>query len=192
MIVYDCEIKYAILAKDASKAQGIKYCKGWSDFKGMGISCICAYDYDSGRWRVFFDDNLNQFQKLIDISDFVIGFNSDHFDNRLCKAHGVTISEEKSYDIYMEIKKADGYAPNDRIKGYSLDDCVRANLGSEVVGKTEDGALAPVFYQRGQYGRLVDYCMNDVYLTRLLFEMAVERRLVSPVTRKTLSHIRIP
>lgn len=50
--------------------------------------------------------------------------------------------------------------------GYRLDDLAWLNLNT---GKTGNGALAPELYQKGQWGKLIDYCLQDVNLTRMLF-----------------------
>jgi hypothetical protein len=45
MLVYDCEIINAIKPKKPSEVRkDIKYCDGWEDYKGMGISCVGLYD----------------------------------------------------------------------------------------------------------------------------------------------------
>lgn len=63
---------------------------------------------------------------------------------------------------------------------YSLDAMAKAQkLGQ----KTGNGATAPVDYQRRNYGKLIDYCLNDVSLTYQLFSLAYYVRfgqLVSP------------
>lgn len=42
------------------------------------------------------------------------------------------------------------------------------------------GWHAPVLYQHGQYGELIDYCLNDCYITGALFDAAQSRALISP------------
>ena len=75
MIIFDCEIVKGILGKNDTPIDGIEYCNGWDDHKGMGISCICAYDYPTNVYRVFCQDNLNEFQKLIRAFQFYLNFN---------------------------------------------------------------------------------------------------------------------
>ena len=91
MIVYDLEIVKAILGKNESPKAGVEYCEGWHDHKGMGISVLTAYDYDTDRYHVFMEDNLKDFEKLCE-GRLVIGFNSIHFDDKVCAAAGITIS----------------------------------------------------------------------------------------------------
>ncbi len=41
--------------------------------------------------------------------------------------------------------------------------------------------MAPVDWQRGHHGKVIDYCLNDVKLTRQLFELALAgSRVIHP------------
>ena len=165
MIVYDCEIIKGIANKEEERLPDIEYCEGWRDFENMGISTIGAYDYETDRYRVFMQDNFGEFQKLVENTDLVIGFNSLAFDNPLCRAHGIDIPDEKSWDLLVAIWVAAGLSPHFQYPthiGFSLDACSEANFGTK---KTGHGAQAPIDWQRGNYGKVIDYCINDVKLT---------------------------
>ena len=58
MIVYDTEIVKAIRHRSEPVLPDIEYCQGWTDFAGMEISVLCAYEYRTGRYRVFLEDKL--------------------------------------------------------------------------------------------------------------------------------------
>jgi len=170
MIIYDCEIKKAIADENHSAIDGIEYCDGWKDFVNMGISCIGAYDYITGRYRVFCEDNFDEFQKLVDRHNVVVGFNSIAFDNRLLAANGISVETEKSYDILVAIWKGAGlsaeFSDPSHI-GFGLDDVCKTNFGLD---KTGHGPTAPVLWQQGKIGAVIDYCLNDVYLTKMLLD----------------------
>ena len=51
LVVYDIEIQKGILGKKEKPVPGIEYCNGWNDHANMGISVICAYDYEEDRYR---------------------------------------------------------------------------------------------------------------------------------------------
>ena len=54
--------------------------------------------------------------------------------------------------------------------GYGLDALAKANgLG----GKTGYGGYAPVDWQRGLYGKTIDYCIEDVRQTWMLVQMVI-------------------
>ena len=178
MLIYDCEISAAIRGRGEAKREGIKYCQGWKDYAGMGISTVCAYDYESDQYGVFCQDNMDEFEALVRECDILVGFNSISFDNNVLTCVVPALTKEyldaKSYDILVEIWKAAGLSPEFKYPshiGYSLDAMVKANdLAS---GKTGNGALAPVWYQTGQWGRLVNYCLADVWLTKKLLDKII-------------------
>lgn len=180
-LIYDIEIKKAILGRGETPIPGIEYCEGWKDHANMGISCICAYDYEESRYRVFMEDNLAVFAAMTQERRPIVGFNNIAFDNKVCDLNGITIPESWSYDILAELWAAAGlprHFSGSSHMGFGLDATCRANFG---VGKTGHGALAPVQYQRGEFGALVDYCLTDVHRTKLLMDRIIERgSLIDP------------
>ena len=169
-IIYDCEIIKAIPGKEP-RIDGIEYCAGWRDFANMGVSVTGVYDYAEDRYRVFCKDNLAELAKLIAERDLCVGFNSIPFDNSLLTASQWPCPPEaKSYDLLRETWAACGLGPEFNFKthgGYGLDAMCEKNFGTK---KSGNGALAPVLWQRGQIGKVIDYCLNDVRLTKQLFD----------------------
>ena len=186
MLVYDIEIKKAILGKNDSPIEGVEYCEGWNDHVGMGVSCVCCYDYVDDRYRVFCEDNMSDFALLIAGHDVIVGFNNIGFDNKVLACQCTEFSEqslkylnERSYDILAEIRNAGG--------GWcGLDAMVKAN--SLATGKTGNGAMAPVWYQAGRIGKLVDYCTADVWLTKKLLDKIIQGEpLISSKTGQVIN-----
>lgn len=170
MIIYDCEIKLAIPPRDGERLPDFDYCEGWRDFDNMGISVICAYDTITRRNRVFMDDNMDAFKALVDSADVLAGFNNHQFDDRLCAANGITIPHEKSYDLLAELWAGAGlareYTGADHA-GFGLNACAAVNF---IDVKKGYGGTAPIDWQRGRYGALIDYCLHDVMLTCWLLD----------------------
>ncbi len=173
IIIFDCEIISAINLK--TELKDIKTCAGWDDFKNMGISVICAFDYQTGRYRVFTTDNMDDFRSLVDRTDIVIGYNSLTFDNPLCRANQINVEDSKSWDLLKEILLSAGIEEpfeDNSYETFSLSACAFANLG---IRKKSDGADAPIQWQRRRIGTVIDYCLNDVFLTKGLFELVRKR-----------------
>lgn len=197
MIIYDCEIIKAIRGKIRGKndepIDGIEYCGGWGDFENMGISVIGAYDYSEARYRVFCKDNFNEFQYLIDSTDTVIGFNNHGFDDMLCGANGIKVPREKSYDLLVEIWRSAGLGTKFQYPshmGFGLDACCSANFKSR---KSGHGAMAPVDWQRGNIGSVIDYCVNDVKMTKQLMDkILVSGIIIDPRDSTKTLRIRRP
>lgn len=168
-LIYDCEIIKAIPDHYGDDDESIDYCDGWTDFENMGISVIGVYDIYRGMTRVFLQDNFNAFQALVKQRDLIIGFNSISFDDLLCEANNISVRTD--YDLLGQVRIATGqppfYTKGLTRGGYSLEALAQVNLG---YGKSGNGALAPVLWQRGNFGKVIDYCLLDVQITYELFK----------------------
>lgn len=162
IVVYDLETKNAVGGEI-----------GWTNYDKMGISVGCAFDYRTGDYNVYMDDNMEQLVGLLNEAELVVGFNHKGFDNNLLRGMGYSLkpdSELFNYDILEEARKAIGWVPGMHYpKGLKLDNLLEATFGRDSK-KTEDGALAPVLYQQRKLGRLITYNVGDTNRTRRIFE----------------------
>lgn len=211
MIVYDAEIIRLVPPKDPNSEQwvnGAEYCDGWHDFKGMGISCLCAIELTCWRPYVFLGDNLDRFEHLAATHKTLCGWNNRRFDNPLMEAHGIFLPwEERTWDLQEElIRAANPPSPftgegrgggsllddinknyRDYARGRSLDAVSRANLDGG--GKSGTGWMAPIDWQAGRAGKVISYCLNDVFQTAMLaMKIVRDGGLFDPVT---LDHVPI-
>lgn len=184
-IIYDIEIDRAIPQRGQLPVPGIRYCEGWHDHAGMGVAVAGVYDYAEGRYRVFCRDNWAEFEALWNSSGLVVGFNQIGFDNKVLDAMTPVaerrISTRPQYDILQELWAAHGlsrtFSPRTH-GGFGLDPTAKVNFGGE---KTGDGAQAPINWQQGRIASVIDYCLEDVRLTKLLFDRILATgRLLSP------------
>ena len=170
MLVYDLEIIKAIQGRNEPRYEQVEYCEGWGDHANMGISCLCAYDFDSGRYRVFTESNKTDFILLATQHDILVGFNNINFDNKVIAAcWGYKINPDRCFDILRKIWKAAGHDENKfspaTHAGYGLNACAKANFD---LNKTGYGGYAPIEWQQGKIGNVIDYCLEDVRLTFML------------------------
>lgn len=166
MFIFDIEIANPIAPKDpAERKPEIFYAKDFSDYENMGVACICVYEYTTDKFRVFGEYELDDFRQLAGSHDVAVGYNNIRFDNKVLKACNIDIQPNKSYDILAEIYSSFGSFQ----KGCRLDDVIKANFPS-AGGKTLDGAEVPLLWQRGYQTKVIDYCLNDVRLTKMLLD----------------------
>ena len=183
VVIFDIETKELI-------RKGSKIDK---DYETLGVSVACAFNYETGEYSAYFDDNLHDLWDLLLGADLISGFNIVSFD--ACALMGAIYHNEaphltegvdreglykvleqqkesirsRMYDLYYEVKtgaKADQYA-----RGYNCSATLRATLGEEA-DKTGAGMDAPRLWQEKQYGKLTSYCLADVHRERSLFEYA--------------------
>jgi len=194
MLILDCEIIRAIPDKKHPRQEGIEYCEGWHDFKGMGLSVVCTFDYDRRSYGVFLEDNWMELAELFTFHDVLVGFNNIGFDNRLLEANGFYMDAARSYDILREVWIAAGLAPEFEYPshiGYGLNDLLAANFPD--FAKSGDGALAPIWWQQGRIGRVINYCLRDVLLTKMLLDKIVkDGTLIDPKHEGNILQVRKP
>lgn len=190
MFIFDVEIKHGIPPKNpAERKPDLVYCAGWEDYAAMGVACVCVFDYTTDSSRVFGELDLEDFQKLVDAHDVAIGFNNNRFDNNVLRASGVVIQPDKSYDILSAVYSALG----SRQSGCKLSDIVKANFPNSSAGKTGDGAFAPELWQKGYHTRVIDYCLNDVRLTKMIVDKILRFGCIkNPISPEKLLKLKRP
>jgi len=184
ILIYDCEIIKAIRDPNKVDLVHIEYCNGWDDYENMGISVIGV--------NAIFDDidkvtnfnaapnneameQLNTFQYGLDETEVLVGFNNQSFDDKLLKANGFVIPETiVNYDLLAEICEGAGLSREfiyPTHAGFGLDSICKANGLGE---KSGDGANATILWQKGKHQEVIEYCENDIKLTRKLFDLIQE------------------
>lgn len=182
-LIYDCEIVKCIPNRDGTRFDGYEYCEGWHDHANMGISVI-GYQW-SGLSAPRHCRTVEDFRLVYSMHPIVlVGFNSHNFDDKLLAANGLEVVT--GYDILEEVRIAAGFGPTyDTVpKGfsYSLDAIARMNG----MAKTGDGASAPQLWQRGNHKQVIDYCVNDVRITKAILELGLAGELKDPNTGEKL------
>ena len=170
-LAFDLEVAKAIPPKGVITEDlpaDIEYCAGWTDFAGMGLACLCFVDVDTGErlpWAG--EDNPVLAGFIIAQAALLVSFNGLSFDARVLSAldSPLIVPAAKHYDILDEIYRATR-------RRFKLDDLARVNLGRS---KTEDGANAPILWQRGERERVIEYCFNDCEITAEIFKLIETR-----------------
>lgn len=181
-LFYDCEIMSCIPQPgEEIKDHAYKYCAGWHDHANMGIACICTYTSWDNSYRVFDDDNLDGFKKLIAKTDRIVGFNSKSFDDKLCAANNIKISTD--YDLLGEVRLAAGM-PENYVKGVTRSGYDLNSLGQASLSMTKSGSgeFAPVLFQDGKQQAVQAYCLNDVFMSVQLLRLGWEGRIIDPTS----------
>lgn len=155
---------------------------GWGEKDKMGISVGISFDYTSGEYKTYLDDNVMELWELLVDSDMITGFNIVNFDIPLVAAQVINLlgpgatekinrmAQElvsKSYDIFPVSKEGAGVT-NPFTPGFKLDN--HLELMYPHLMKTADGSEAPAMYKEGRMGELISYCIADVHRERLMFE----------------------
>ncbi len=142
---------------------------GKSDPAALDLSVVCIYDYLEDKYECFFQEELGKLWKILEKTDLLIGFNSDHFDLPLLnKYFPGDLTQIKSLDLLKEIKTSLG-------RSIKLDSIAEATLG---LNKSGHGLQAIQWWANGEYERVADYCKQDVKVTKEIYDFAKEKGLV--------------
>ncbi len=135
--------------------------RGNRDANKLRVSFVGIYDYETGEYEGFFEQDLPRLWQKLEQCDRLIGYNIKGFDVPVLNAYYAgDLTRVPQLDLMEEVTKHLGF----RLK---LDDLAQATLG---VGKSGSGLDAVKFWQAGELDKLRDYCLMDVKITRQLYE----------------------
>lgn len=129
----------------------------------LSISLVGVWDSETNSYTSYLEEELGKLWPLLEKADLLIGFNSDHFDIPLLnKYYPGNLTRIKSIDLLKEVKAVIGR----RVK---LDTLAQATLGAK---KTATGLKAYEWWKRGEIDKIREYCLEDVRITKELYEYA--------------------
>ena len=139
---------------------------GQENLKKLDVSVVGVYSYKRDDYFCFGENELEKLKEIFKESDLLIGFAIKRFDLPVLEKHFSSPGEFNIYsvpcfDILEKIEHSFGW----RI---GLDELEKANLGK---GKTGAGLEAIELYRKGEIEKLKSYCLNDVKITKELYEM---------------------
>jgi DEAD/DEAH box helicase domain-containing protein len=131
----------------------------------LGVSFVGIYDSSKDIYEGFYEDEIGKLWPILEQTDLVIGYNIKGFDWPVLNAYySGNLSKLPTLDLLELIYNSLGF----RLR---LDDVAKATLG---VGKTGSGLDAYRFFKEGKLDLLKDYCLNDVKVTRGVYEYALQ------------------
>ena len=143
---------------------------GRDNFDALEISLIGLYSYNQNKYFAFEENELEKAAEFLKNTGLLIGFSISRFDLPVMKRY---FSHLDNFDI-VSIPRVDLLDEIEILLGrrVGLDILAKANLG---IGKTGHGLEAPGLYREGKIKELKDYCLNDVKITKELYEFARNR-----------------
>jgi DEAD/DEAH box helicase domain-containing protein len=141
----------------------------------LEISLIGVYFYETDTFESFLEEDLPKLWPRLERADRIIGYNIIGFDLPCMQSYYTgDLMKLPTLDLLAEISLRLGF----RIK---LDDVAHATLG---VGKSGHGLQAVEFWKKGEIDKLRDYCLQDVRITRDVYEHALQFKEVSYLDRQ--------
>lgn len=133
---------------------------GPREYGALGVSVACAFDSKTQEWLVFRESELPKLFALCE-KRLVVGYNIRGFDLPVLATYGLKQEKLDVFDLMFDIELLT------RQRYVKLDSVAQGTLG---VGKSADGLMAIEWWRSGQEQKVIDYCLQDVKVTRDVFE----------------------
>jgi DEAD/DEAH box helicase domain-containing protein len=137
---------------------------GWGNVHLMRLAVGVLYDEGSNGFEIFAEEQVENLIERLKTYDLVVGFNIKRFDYRVLGAYtGFDFGELPTFDILEDIYQRLGFR-------LSLGHLAEQTLGK---GKTADGIQAVRWLREGKLETVIEYCKDDVAITRDLFDFGL-------------------
>lgn len=136
----------------------------------LGISVVGIYRYETNTYETYLENEFGKLQNLLIDSSLIVGFNIVFFDLPVLQPYlSVDVKKLPAFDIMLSLQEKLGHR-------VGLDSVASATLGE---GKTGSGLDAIKFYKEGRLEELKKYCLNDVRVTKEVFDFGIKNKKIS-------------
>ncbi len=134
---------------------------GWQNSHLMRISVAILFDSIEDRFLVYQEDAIDAMVEHLKRADLIVGFNVKRFDYHVLSAYtNIRLQSLPTFDILEDVYNRLGFR-------LGLDHLATETLGRR---KTAHGLQAVEWYRGGEMDKLIEYCRQDVAITRDLFQ----------------------
>ena len=142
---------------------------GRGNFHLLGVSLVGVFSYEKDAFLSFRENEIKELEKLIASCQRVVGFNIKGFDWPVLQPYlAIDLKKIPTLDIMEEIKNTVGHR-------VSLNSVAGATVGEQ---KSGNGLEAIRFFREGNIEALRKYCLDDVRLTRDIYEFGKNNKKV--------------
>lgn len=169
-------ITFDIETKNASAV------RGRLDTANLELTVVGVHDSETDAYTSYLKEDLPALWPIIESADVLVGYNSDAFDIPILNRYYLgDLARIRSIDLMVEVQKVLGR----RLRLQSL---AEATLGR---GKSGSGMDAVDWWEQGLYDKVREYCIEDVRITRELFDHALKHGSVKYKDLKDIREIKL-
>lgn len=129
--------------------------------RALGLSAAVTYSTLDGVYRHYIEGTVADLIAELRAADLVVGFNVLGFDYEVLRAYtDDPLDDLPTVDMLDHVYKRLGFR-------VSLDNLAATTLGAS---KSADGLQAVRWFKEGRMKEILDYCQQDVEVTRRLHE----------------------
>lgn len=149
----------------------------------LKVSVACIYDSRTDSYLGFEEKELLKLEEILKQADLIVGFNVRDFDLEVLAPYFVTpVKSFPVLDLLVEIEKVRGHR-------VSLQSVAQATLNA---GKSGSGWDAIRLYKEGKMDELKKYCIDDVKITKDVYEYGIKHGKVSFISNRDYQTHEIP
>ncbi len=148
------------LVIDIETQQLVQDVGGWDHIDKLGVSIACAYDNRTDKMLSFTEAQLPELFELCR-DRLVVGYNIRGFDLPVLGAYGLDYRTLDVFDLMYDLEAIT------RRRFLKLETVAQGTLG---IGKSADGLQAVEWWKQGKIDLIIQYCQQDVQVTRDIFE----------------------
>jgi len=134
---------------------------GKSKLEKLKVSVVCLYDYLTGQFSSYEEKDMMKLEERLREAELLIGFNIRRFDMAVLAPYlFMPVTHIPVLDLLEDVETFRGHRA-------SLDSLAGPTLKQHKIG---NGADALVLYKEGKMDELKRYCLEDVRLTKEIYE----------------------
>ncbi|MGC9611213.1 MAG: ribonuclease H-like domain-containing protein [Minisyncoccia bacterium] len=135
---------------------------GRDGVKKLDVSVVGVYSYDDDKYIAFDEHEMDKLGELLKRTQLIVTFAGARFDLPVLEKYlNFNVYSIDHYDILEAVEKNLG-------RRIGLGILAEANVGA---GKSSHGMEAIEMYKRGEIQELKDYCLQDVKITKDIYEL---------------------
>lgn len=132
----------------------------------LGISVVAIYDYAEEKGTVFTEQDITRLFPILENASYIIGYNISGFDIPVLQGYYPgDVNNFSQFDLMEDIRLKIG-------RRIGLNDVAAATLN---IAKSGHGLMAIDYYKEGKWDELKKYCMDDVIITKDVFEYGIDK-----------------
>ena len=133
---------------------------GRHNIRMLGLAVAVTYSTADETFRHYLEQDAARLIADLEAADRVVGFNLLTFDYEVLRAYNADFAPPDTVDMLDQIYRRLGFR-------VSLDNLATTTLG---VSKSADGLQAVRWFREGRIQQVLEYCQQDVEVTRRLHE----------------------
>mgnify|MGYP000085399612 FL=1 len=147
---------------------------GWGNIHKMGLAVGVVWDSLDQEFFTYEEKDARPLVDKLRTADLAVGFNIIGFDYTVLQPYSdFDLQEINTFDMLVDVKKQLGFR-------LSLNHLAQHTLNAE---KSADGLVSLQWYKEGKINKIIQYCKQDVKITRDLFLFGEKNGYVNYLSR---------